>query len=97
MRNEKGFTLLEMLLVMVVISALLLLIIPNISKQRASVQSKGCSALQKSVEVQVQAYHLEQNKFPAIEDLIKDKYISSDKCPNGQSIIIGANGEVSVQ
>jgi competence protein ComGC len=34
-----------MLLVMLVISVLLLLIIPNVVTQRTAVQSKGCEAL----------------------------------------------------
>ncbi|WP_242218749.1 competence type IV pilus major pilin ComGC [Bacillus cereus group sp. BfR-BA-01380] len=97
MKNEKGFTLLEMLLVMVVISVLLLLIIPNVVKQRSSVQGKGCDALVKSVESQVQAYQLEYNKIPTVDDLYTGKYITSKTCPKGESITIdAANGEVKV-
>lgn len=97
MKNEKGFTLLEMLLVMVVISVLLLLIIPNVIKQRSSVQGKGCDAYVKSVEAQVQAYQLEKNKIPTIDDLINEKYITSTTCPKGEPISISsADGTVSV-
>lgn len=97
MKNEEGFTLLEMLLVMVVISVLLLLIIPNVVKQRSSVQDKGCGAYVKSVEAQVQAYQLEHNKIPTVNDLVNDKYITSSTCPKGEPIIISTDdGTVSV-
>ncbi|PEE41825.1 competence type IV pilus major pilin ComGC [Bacillus pseudomycoides] len=97
MKNEKGFTLLEMLLVMVVISVLLLLIIPNVIKQRSSVQGKGCDAYVKSVEAQVQAYQLEKNKIPTVDELVKEKYITSTTCPKGEPIRISSeDGTVSV-
>ncbi|MEH7037292.1 competence type IV pilus major pilin ComGC [Bacillus pseudomycoides] len=97
MKNEKGFTLLEMLLVMVVISVLLLLIIPNVIKQRSSVQGKGCDAYVKSVEAQVQAYQLEKNKIPTVDELVKEKYITSTTCPKGKPISISSeDGTVSV-
>lgn len=83
MKNEKGFTLLEMLLVMVVISVLLLLIIPNVIKQRSSVQGKGCDAYVKSVEAQVQAYQLEKNKIPTVDELVKEKYITYNVSKRG--------------
>ncbi|EJQ14960.1 competence protein ComG [Bacillus cereus] len=95
MQNEKGFTLLEMLLVMVVITVLLLLIIPNVVKQRSSVQEKGCEAYVKSVEAQIQAYQLENNKIPTIEELKTKKYIAVDECPKGKPIHISDDGSVS--
>ncbi|MDM5189953.1 competence type IV pilus major pilin ComGC [Bacillus sp. DX4.1] len=97
MNNEKGFTLLEMLLVMVVISVLLLLIIPNVVTQRSSVQGKGCDAYVKSVEAQVQSYQLQNNKVPTVDDLVKEKYITSKTCPKGEEISISSeDGTVSV-
>ncbi|MBO9129666.1 competence type IV pilus major pilin ComGC [Bacillus sp. 165] len=88
MMNEKGFTLLEMLLVMLVISVLLLLIIPNVVTQRSAVQSKGCEALIKSVEAQAQAYELEHNKFPSIGELKNGNYIATETCPDGRELVV---------
>ncbi|KFN03779.1 prepilin-type N-terminal cleavage/methylation domain-containing protein [Bacillus clarus] len=96
MKNENGFTLLEMLLVMVVISVLLLLIIPNVIAQRSSVQRKGCEAYAKSVEVQIQTYQLQNNKIPTIEELFDEKYITSKECPKGEPVIISDDGTVSI-
>ena len=95
MQNEEGFTLLEMLLVMVVITVLLLLIIPNVVTQRSSVEGKGCKAYVKSIEAQVQVYQLQHNKIPTLKELSDEKYITADKCPNGESIHISNDGTVT--
>ncbi|MFF2854521.1 prepilin-type N-terminal cleavage/methylation domain-containing protein, partial [Peribacillus sp. NPDC058002] len=39
--NERGFTLIEMLIVLLVISILLIITIPNITKNQSTIQSKG--------------------------------------------------------
>lgn len=39
-KNLKGFTLLEMLLVILVISVLMLLFVPNLSKQKTGLQKQ---------------------------------------------------------
>ena len=96
MQNEEGFTLLEMLLVMVVITILLLLIIPNVVTQRSSVQGKGCAYV-KSIEAQIQVYQLQHNKIPSLKELADEKYITTDKCPNGESIHISDDGTVSIR
>ena len=97
MQNEEGFTLLEMLLVMVVITILLLLIIPNVVTQRSSVQGKGCAAYVKAIEAQIQVYQLQHNKIPSLKELTDEKYITTDKCPNGESIHISDDGAVSIR
>ncbi|MBE2926569.1 prepilin-type N-terminal cleavage/methylation domain-containing protein [Anoxybacillus flavithermus] len=44
MRNEKGFTLIEMLIVLMVITILILITIPNVTKHNSMINNKGCSA-----------------------------------------------------
>ena len=51
-----------MLLVLLIISLLLILIIPNIAKQSSHIQSTGCDAQIKMIESQVEAYTLKHNK-----------------------------------
>ena len=98
MQNEEGFTLLEMLLVMVVITILLLLIIPNVVTQRSFHSGKGCAKFYvKSIEAQIQVYQLQHNKIPSLKELADEKYITTDKCPNGESIHISDDGTVSIR
>ncbi|MFX3624892.1 MAG: competence type IV pilus major pilin ComGC [Ectobacillus sp.] len=96
--NEKGFTLLEMLLVLLVISVLLLLIIPNVVNQRNTVQTKGCEAIVKSTEAQVQAYQLNNDgAIPTIEQLKDEEYIATTTCPNGAALSVSPDtGKVTV-
>lgn len=97
-KNEKGFTLIEMLIVLLVISVLLIITIPNMSKNSNSVKAKGCEALQKTVEAQVQAYFIETGAFPSsIQALVDEEYITQDTCPDGTKLVISSEGEVSEQ
>lgn len=49
LKGNKGFTLIEMLIVMLVITVLLLIMIPNVLKHNTVINNKGCSALVKMV------------------------------------------------
>ncbi|MDY0405588.1 competence type IV pilus major pilin ComGC [Virgibacillus sp. 179-BFC.A HS] len=64
-RNQKGFTLIEMLVVLMIISVLIILIVPNITKRTGNVNEKGCEALVSVVQSQVEAYRLDENKLPS--------------------------------
>jgi len=46
LKNEKGFTLIEMLIVLVVISILVLLVIPNAMEILGTANDQGCDALE---------------------------------------------------
>ncbi|MGG9992520.1 competence type IV pilus major pilin ComGC [Streptococcus suis] len=72
----KGFTLVEMLVVLGIISLLLLLFVPNLSKQKDAVQEKGNAAVVKVVESQMELYELEHDKEATVEDLQQAGYIT---------------------
>ncbi|MBD3108125.1 prepilin-type N-terminal cleavage/methylation domain-containing protein [Bacillus sp. AGMB 02131] len=85
--NQKGFTLIEMLIVLLVISVLLIITIPNIVKQQGTIRDKGCDALEKMVQGQVQAYQIDHDKLPESLSEMKEKgYINSWTCPNGKDL-----------
>ncbi|EHJ07659.1 competence type IV pilus major pilin ComGC [Staphylococcus simiae] len=93
--KTKAFTLIEMLLVLLIISLLLILIIPNIAKQTAHVQTTGCKAQVKMVNSQIEAYLLKHNSNPStIDDLVAEGFIKEDQktCKSGEKITI-SNGE----
>lgn len=93
--NERGFTLIEMMIVMLVISVLLIITVPSIVKNQESVNKKGCEAYIKMVEGQVQSYKLKENKTPTKEELINEGYIKDGgSCPGGKGIVINADGSV---
>ena len=96
MLNDKGFTLIEMLIVLLIISILILVTIPNVTKHFATIDEKGCDAYVSMVQGQVQAYKIEKMKFPTVSQLIEEDYISTEeaKCPSGENIIIQEDGLV---
>ncbi|HEM5037504.1 TPA: prepilin-type N-terminal cleavage/methylation domain-containing protein [Streptococcus suis] len=72
----KGFTLVEMLVVLGIISLLLLLFVPNLSKQKDAVQEKGNAAVVKVVESQMELYELEHDEEAMVADLQVKGYIT---------------------
>ena len=96
MRNEKGFTLIEMMIVLFVISILLLITIPNVTKNQSSITEKGCEGLVNMVQAQIQAYLIDHGDTPTIEELVSKNYLEENpKCPNGSSVQI-VNGKATV-
>lgn len=91
MKNEKGFTLVEMLVVLLIISVLILVTIPNVSKHFASIDKKGCDAYVLMLQGQVEAYKLEKKVYPnSIGELEEEGYIKGKdlRCPNNTEITI---------
>lgn len=107
-KNQAGFTLIEMMIVLLVISVLLIITIPNVTKNNSTINNKGCEAFVRMVEGQVQAYRLDNDdKIPTLEELAKEGYLKGKKdkdgnvtgtsCPNGDLITINPeNGAVTV-
>lgn len=54
----KAFTLVEMLVVLLIISVLMLLFVPNLTKQKEAVSDTGNAAVVKVVESQAELYEL---------------------------------------
>ncbi|VEF47808.1 ComG operon protein 3 [Bacillus freudenreichii] len=90
LKNEKGFTLIEMMIVLLVITVLLLIALPNITNHSANINEKGCSGLKQMVQGQVEAYRMDNNEIPTAEKLKSEGYIENDKlkCPDGTNLTI---------
>jgi len=99
MKNQNGFTLIEMMIVMLIISVLLIITIPNITKHNSNINDKGCQAFVKMVQAQVQAYQMEKKKLPEnVQDLVEAGYLKPDAtgCPNGTTEVkIESDGTVT--
>jgi competence protein ComGC len=98
--NEKGFTLIEMLIVLLIISILLLITIPNVTKHNQSIQTKGCEGLVNMVQAQVSSYQMDHDgDIPDIQQLKDEQYVKYGiACPNGESLSIDqSTGDVTVE
>lgn len=90
MNRENGFTLVEMMIVLLIISILLLITIPNATKHNKRIQDKGCDALVHMVEAQVQAYQLDHQTVPeSVMELMNNGYLEEHPvCPDGRQILV---------
>lgn len=95
--KEKGFTLIEMLIVLLIITVLIAVAIPNVTKQTATIDDKGCKAFVQMVQGQVESYRMDKKTVPAITDLVTEGYLKENEtsCPNGAAITIGLDGTVT--
>lgn len=85
--NNLGFTLIEMMIVLMIISTLLIITIPNVTDNSTVVRERGCEAYVKLVEAQVQAFQIKEGILPGtIDDLVNGGYIETTTCPNGDVI-----------
>ena len=75
----KGFTLVEMLVVLLIISVLLLLFVPNLTKQKDAVNDKGKAAVVKVVESQAELYSLDKNEDASLGKLQADGRITAEQ------------------
>jgi competence protein ComGC len=89
MKNQEGFTLIEMMIVLMIISVLLIITVPNVTKHNANINNKGCEAYIQMVQAQVQAYEMDKQALPTnIQDLINEKYLKSDKSACGKGTVL---------
>ncbi|HFI0306816.1 TPA: competence type IV pilus major pilin ComGC [Streptococcus suis] len=84
--KKKGFTLVEMLVVLGIISVLLLLFVPNLSKQKEAVRKKGDQAVVKVVESQMELYELEHDKKATVADLQSAGYIDKKQAEEYEKV-----------
>lgn len=95
--NQKGFTLIEMVMVLFIISVLMLLIVPNVVKQKDMIDVQGTEALVTVIQTQVELYELDgHTEAVSLTALENQGYLSAKqvKQATDKSISI-TNGIVS--
>src|SRR5437764_884690 len=96
-RGRKGFTLVEIMIVVLIIGILLAIAVPNFVKARESSRTKSCIANLKQIEAAKQQWAMDNKKnstdSPAFTDLRgSGNYISGTSdpaCPSGGTYTIG--------
>ncbi|WP_440867953.1 type II secretion system major pseudopilin GspG [Symbiopectobacterium purcellii] len=66
-RGQKGFTLLEVMVVIVIIGLMAMLVIPNIMASKAKADQQKAKADISMLESSLEMYHLDNNRYPATE------------------------------
>lgn len=75
----EAFTLVEMLIVLLIIGVLMLLFVPNLSKQKDVVHEKGDAAVVKVVESQMDLYEVKTGDKASVDDLVDIGYITKEQ------------------
>lgn len=90
MEKKNAFTLLEMMIVLLIITVILLITLPNIAQKEKVIRDKGCKSLLTVVDSQILLYEIEHDAMPTIDDLIQEGYLKKEqaKCPDGTSVVI---------
>lgn len=78
-KKVKAFTLIEMLVVLLIISVLLLLFVPNLSGQKDKVKDTGGAALAKVIESQADLYEINHDDTPTLSKLVKENQITQNQ------------------
>ena len=77
--KTKAFTLVEMLFTLVSISILLLLFVPNLSKQKDAVKDTGGAAVVKVVESQAELFELNHTGGVSLSKLVEAGSITAEQ------------------
>ena len=88
---RKGFTILEIIVVIMIVELLMLITIPNIQNVIKTVQDKGCESQVKLVDTAILQYMVKYDETPtSVDQLISDGLLDEKqhKCQNNQVIYI---------
>jgi competence protein ComGC len=98
MEKKNGFTVLEMMIVMLVVAVLLLITLPNIQQKEKIIRNRGCDALLEIINSQILLYEIDTGHTPAsVSELINLGYLKEGQsaCPNGTQVYIEGGQAVS--
>ena len=86
-------SLIEMLVVLLIISILLLLFVPNLSKQKDSVKETGNAAVVKVVDSQAELYEMKNNKTASLAALVSEGQITQKQADSYNDYYAKHGGE----
>ena len=95
-RAERGFTLVEIMIVVLIIGILLAIAVPNFVRARESSRAKACVANLKQIDAAKEQWAMDKNKNDgdpcAMSDLTPAYLKSTPSCPSGGTYTVGNVG-----
>ena len=95
-KNKKGFTLIELVIVVAILGVLALLVVPNVVNRKNEAEEAVINANIKVINNAIKMYYFEQGDYPQannIEDLIGElkakKYLDPQEAENAKENLDG--------
>lgn len=86
LRDKRAFTLVEMILVLFIVGVLMLLVIPNLSDQRANIETQGNEAFLQTIDSQTALYETIEGGTPTNQQLLEEGYITQEQFAKLQNL-----------
>ncbi|MGB9877380.1 MAG: competence type IV pilus major pilin ComGC [bacterium] len=100
-RNRRGFTLVEMMIVVLIIGILVSIALPNFMRARENARTRACAANMKQIQGAIEVWAMDKKKpantgtesFPDPARLVSEGYLKTlPRCPsNGEYSYTGHN------
>ena len=90
---RRGFTLVEIMIVVLIIGILLAIAIPNFVRARNTSRGKACQANLKQIDSATEQYLMDNRTttYPALTALTPDYIKTTPVCPSGGAYTIGSS------
>lgn len=94
LKNKDGFTLVEMLIVLVVVALLMAIIIPNVAGQRDRIEDQATENIAEIIENQIHTYELVNGDGASITlSLLADENYITDRQLEEAGSLLGLDSE----
>ena len=93
LKRKRGFTLIEIMIVVLIIAILLAIAIPNFLRARETSRAKSCAANLRQIETAKEQWAMDNKKgaldTPTMAELVPAYMKSSPTCPSGGTYDVG--------
>lgn len=89
--NKKGFTLIEMLVVIAIIGLLAYFLVPHLLGSQDRAKEASVKAVMHSLQVAVEGYNMENNTFPVTKNTGVASLVTNYLSPGGYMVTIPKN------
>ena len=99
-REEQGFTLMEMLIVLFIIGVIIAIALPNLKSAGERARDKADLANRRMIGSQADNFYLEHGRYPkSVQELVKHGYLREvPSCPGGKGrYVIHGGGQIPAQ